>query len=99
MFIPLWLLIALALLAITVFGWTVQLALGRNPFPFPDPDESEKAEIDQLRCDEQRAEAWRLGMCCRNQSRCVMPDKHRNPPKSNQPWPNHASARQSMQPT
>jgi hypothetical protein len=37
MFIPLWLLIALALLAITVFGWTVQLALGRNPFPFPDP--------------------------------------------------------------
>jgi hypothetical protein len=37
MFIPLWLVIALALLAITVFGWTVQLALGRNPFPFPDP--------------------------------------------------------------
>ncbi len=37
MFIPVWLLIAVALLAITVFGWTVQLALGRNPFPFPDP--------------------------------------------------------------
>lgn len=37
MFIPVWLLIALALLALTVFGWTVQLAIGRNPFPFPDP--------------------------------------------------------------
>lgn len=37
MFIPVWLLIALALLVITVFGWTVQVVLGRNPFPFPDP--------------------------------------------------------------
>lgn len=37
MFIPVWLLVTLALLLITVFGWTVQVVLGRNPFPFPDP--------------------------------------------------------------
>ena len=37
MFIPLWLLITLAVIVITVFGWTVQVVMGRNPFPFPDP--------------------------------------------------------------
>ena len=37
MFIPVWLLLTLAVLVITVFGWTVQVVLGRNPFPFPDP--------------------------------------------------------------
>ena len=37
MFIPVWLLVTLGVLVITVFGWTVQVVMGRNPFPFPDP--------------------------------------------------------------
>lgn len=37
MFIPLWLLIVLAVAIITILAWSIAVALRRNPLPFPDP--------------------------------------------------------------
>ena len=37
MFVPLWLLLPLAVLLVGLAGWVVMLARGRNPLPVPDP--------------------------------------------------------------
>ncbi len=37
MFVPVWLIVVLALAALVLAAWTVLLATGRNPLPFPDP--------------------------------------------------------------
>lgn len=37
MFIPVWLLVVLALVVAGLAAWTYLLASGRNPLPFPDP--------------------------------------------------------------
>ncbi|MBX3476499.1 MAG: hypothetical protein KF910_02720 [Brevundimonas sp.] len=37
MFIPKWLLAVVLVLVASILGWSVMVAMGRNPLPFPDP--------------------------------------------------------------
>ena len=37
MFVPIWLLIMIAVLVVATLAWAIAVARGRNPLPFPDP--------------------------------------------------------------
>ncbi len=37
MYVPVWLLILLAILIVAILAWAIAVARGRNPLPFPDP--------------------------------------------------------------